>query len=163
MFTPEGATVLHDFIQTTWVATRGWLLQRADERGGGRAGWGRLREEPEGRSCGEVGGAGAEVVFSLPFSFIHQYLPFVIPFVVFFFSFLFPSYICPHNFELLPVETREHSSEGAMRTKTRRQKRRTSQHRKRRNRGDEDAIRAWSSKNVHKLRHSLQAACANEL
>ena len=38
-----------------------------------------------------------------------------------------------------------------MRTETsyRRQKRRTSKHRKRRNRRDEDEIRAWSSENVN--------------
>ena len=36
-----------------------------------------------------------------------------------------------------------------MKTETEQQKRRTFQHRKRRNRGDEDAIRAWSPKNVN--------------
>ena len=37
----------------------------------------------------------------------------------------------------------------AVRTETRRQKRRTSKHRKRRNRRDEDEIRAWGSENVN--------------
>ena len=36
-----------------------------------------------------------------------------------------------------------------MRTETRRQKRRTSKHRKRSNRRDEDEIRAWGSENVN--------------
>ena len=36
-----------------------------------------------------------------------------------------------------------------MRTETRRQNRRTSKHRKRRNRRDEDEIRAWGSENVN--------------
>ena len=35
VFTPKGATMLQDFIQMIAVATRGWLLQRADERGKG--------------------------------------------------------------------------------------------------------------------------------
>ena len=53
-FTPKGATVLQDFIQATGVATRGWLLQRADEREGEEErGWGRLREEPEGDLVGK--------------------------------------------------------------------------------------------------------------
>ena len=46
------------------------------------------------------------------------------------------------------MDTRKVPPEGAVKTETRRQKRRTSQHRKRRNRGDEDAT-AWSSKNVN--------------
>ena len=48
LFTPRGTTILQDFIRMTKVATRRWLLQRADERlGGGEDewGWGRLREE----------------------------------------------------------------------------------------------------------------------
>ena len=36
-----------------------------------------------------------------------------------------------------------------MRTESRRQKRRTSKHHKRRNRSDEDEIRAWGSDNVN--------------
>ena len=41
--------MLQDFIRTTRVATRGWLLQRTDEgEGEDEWGWGRLREEPEG-------------------------------------------------------------------------------------------------------------------
>ena len=59
--------MLQDFIQTTGVATRGWLLQRADEREEAEElGRGRLRGAGR-KSCGEVGGAGAEVVFPLSF------------------------------------------------------------------------------------------------
>ena len=49
LFTPRGIAMLQDFIRTTRVATRGWLLQRTDEgEGEDEWGWGRLREEPEG-------------------------------------------------------------------------------------------------------------------
>ena len=48
LFTPKGATALQNFIQMTKVATRRWLLRRADEREGeGEWGWGRLRKGSE--------------------------------------------------------------------------------------------------------------------
>ena len=51
LFSSRGVTVLQDFIQRTGVVTRGWLLQRADEKEGeGEWGWGGLREGPEGDS-----------------------------------------------------------------------------------------------------------------
>ena len=43
--------------------------------------------------------------------------------------------------------TMKHPLEGAVKTEIKRQKRRTSQHRKRRKRGDGNTIRAWSPKN----------------
>ena len=50
---PHCTPSLQDFIQTTGVATRGWLLQQEDEREGEEKwGWGRLREEPEGDLVG---------------------------------------------------------------------------------------------------------------
>ena len=47
---------------------------------------------------------------------------------------------------LRPLDTRKHPSEGDRRTEARRQKRRTSQHRKRRNWGDEDAKETGAQK-----------------
>ena len=45
--------MLQDFAQTTGVATRGWPLQRAEEREGEEErGWGRLKEEPKGDLVG---------------------------------------------------------------------------------------------------------------
>ena len=47
------------------------------------------------------------------------------------------------------LDTKKYAPRDAVKTETRRQKRRTSQHRKRRSRGDEDEIRAWSPENVN--------------
>ena len=81
LFTP---TMLQDFTQTTGVATRGWPLQRAEEREGEKErGWGRLRGA-RGRSCGEVEGARAEVVFPLSLSFVNIFLLSFCLFFVFF-------------------------------------------------------------------------------
>ena len=77
-------------------------------------------------------------------------------FVFLFFSFLFLSFVFPFVLFFFPtlasrielLETRRCPPKGA-RTETKRQKRKTSQHCKRRNWGDEDVIRAKSPKNVN--------------
>ena len=67
------------------------------------------------------------------------------------FPFPFPSSLSFHApdlaFELL--DTRKYAPRDAVKTETRRQKRRTSKHRKRRNRGGEEKIWARSSENVN--------------
>ena len=111
------------------------------------------------RSCGEVGGTGAEVVFpwsvrspvSSPLSFISSFISSSFPFHFHFhfhFHFLF-SLMFNLTFQTTGPDSRKHPLEGAVKTEIKRQQRRTSQHRKRRNRGDENTIWAWSPKNVN--------------
>ena len=112
-----------------------------------------------GRTCGEVGGAGTEFAFlclfvrqcfsfffchcfSFSFAFLFLFLFF---FCIFRLSFIFSSLLQPR---LLNYWTPGDAHQRVLGQK-RRQKRRTSQHRKGRNRGDEDAIRFESPKNLN--------------
>ena len=66
------------------------------------------------------------------------------------FSFLFlPSLFFPFFSFLHPFVCQRHAPRGAVRTETRRQKRRTSKHRERSNRRDEGEIRDGGSENVN--------------
>ena len=112
-------------------------------------GVGQAERGTRGRSCGEIEGTGVEAILAF-LSFSFPFLSFL-SFPVLSFLFLFLPSLSFHApdlaFELL--DTRKYAPRDAVKTETRRQKRRTSKYRKRRNRGDEEKIWARSSENVN--------------
>ena len=100
---------MQDFIKTTGVAARGWLLGRDEREGGDEWGWGRLKGARK-RCYGGVEGAGAEVAFPLSFRLPMLFKFFYIPVCLLTF---FPT--LTSHFELL--DTKKRPTEDAKATK----------------------------------------------